>query len=30
LLWLKDKPVPALPPIAFASLVGFLITELAF
>ncbi|HUT68816.1 MAG TPA: presenilin family intramembrane aspartyl protease, partial [Dehalococcoidales bacterium] len=30
LLWLKDKPVPALPPIAFAALVGFLITELAF
>lgn len=30
LLWLKDKPVPALPPIAFASLIGFLITELAF
>ncbi len=29
LLWLKDKPVPALPPIAFASLIGFLITELA-
>jgi presenilin-like A22 family membrane protease len=30
LLWLKDKPVPALPPIAFASLIGFLITELTF
>jgi len=30
LLWLKSKPVPALPPIAFASLIGFLITELAF
>jgi len=29
LLWLKDKPVPALPPIAFASLIGFLITEFA-
>ena len=29
LLWLKDKPVPALPPIAFASLVGFLIVEYA-
>ncbi|MCK4273382.1 MAG: hypothetical protein KAW90_00715, partial [Dehalococcoidales bacterium] len=28
LLWLKDKPVPALPPIAFASLIGFIITEL--
>ncbi len=28
LLWLKDKPVPALPPIAFASLIGFVITEL--
>ncbi len=25
LLWLKGKPVPALPPIAFASLIGFLI-----
>lgn len=30
LLWLKGKPVPALPPIAFASLVGFLIVSLAF
>jgi len=30
LLWLKDKPVPALPPIAFASLIGFIITKLAF
>jgi len=30
LLWLKDKPVPALPPIALASLIGFLITEFAF
>ncbi len=30
LLWLKDKPVPALPPIALASLIGFIITELAF
>ncbi len=29
LLWLKDKPVPALPPIAFAALIGFLITEFA-
>jgi presenilin-like A22 family membrane protease len=29
LLWLKDKPVPALPPIAFASLIGFVITEFA-
>jgi presenilin-like A22 family membrane protease len=28
LLWLKDRPVPALPPIAFAALIGFLITEL--
>jgi presenilin-like A22 family membrane protease len=28
LLWLKDKPVPALPPIAFASLIGFIITEM--
>jgi presenilin-like A22 family membrane protease len=30
LLWLKDKPVPALPPIAIASLIGFIITEFAF
>jgi presenilin-like A22 family membrane protease len=30
LLWLKGKPMPALPPIAFASLVGFLIVSLAF
>ena len=27
-LWLKDKPVPALPPIAFFSLIGFLIVSL--
>jgi presenilin-like A22 family membrane protease len=26
MLWLKGKPMPALPPIAFMSLVGFLIT----
>ncbi len=26
LLWLKGKPMPALPPIAFFSLAGFLIT----
>ena len=24
-LWLKGKPMPALPPIAFFSLIGFLI-----
>ena len=30
LLWLKGKPMPALPPIAFASLIGFLIATLAF
>lgn len=29
LLWLKDKPVPALPPIAFASLIGFLVVRFA-
>jgi presenilin-like A22 family membrane protease len=29
-LWLKGKPMPALPPIAFASLIGFLITILVF
>ena len=27
-LWLKSKPMPALPPIAFFSLVGFLIASL--
>jgi presenilin-like A22 family membrane protease len=27
-LWLKGKPMPALPPIAFLSLVGLLITSL--
>jgi len=27
LLWLKGKPMPALPPIAFLSLVGFLIAS---
>ena len=27
LLWFKDKPVPALPPIALASLIGFLIVH---
>jgi presenilin-like A22 family membrane protease len=30
LLWLKGKPMPALPPIATASLVGFIIASLAF
>jgi len=25
LIWLKGKPMPALPPIAFASLIGFLV-----
>jgi presenilin-like A22 family membrane protease len=29
-LWLKGKPMPALPPITFASLIGFLIVSLAF
>jgi presenilin-like A22 family membrane protease len=28
LLWLKGKPIPALPPIAFLSLIGFLIASL--
>jgi presenilin-like A22 family membrane protease len=28
-LWLKGKPMPALPPIAFFSLIGFLIAEYA-
>jgi len=28
LLWLKGKPMPALPPIAFLSLIGFLIASL--
>jgi presenilin-like A22 family membrane protease len=28
MLWLKGKPMPALPPIAFLSLVGFLIASL--
>ncbi|MFC1942743.1 presenilin family intramembrane aspartyl protease [Chloroflexota bacterium] len=27
LLWLKGKPMPALPPIAFLSLIGFLIVH---
>ena len=27
LFWLKDKPVPALPPIAFACLIGFLVVQ---
>ena len=30
MLWLKGKPMPALPPIAFASLIGFLIATRAF
>jgi presenilin-like A22 family membrane protease len=30
LLWLRDKPVPALPPIALASLAGFLIVHYTF
>ena len=30
LLWLKDRPVPALPPIAIASLIGFLISVWVF
>jgi presenilin-like A22 family membrane protease len=29
LLWLKGKPMPALPPIAFFCLIGFLITKYA-
>jgi presenilin-like A22 family membrane protease len=29
LLWLKGKPMPALPPITFACLIGFLIGALA-
>ncbi len=28
LLWLKGKPMPALPPIAFLSLIGFIIASL--
>jgi presenilin-like A22 family membrane protease len=28
LLWLKGKPMPALPPITFFSLIGFLIVSL--
>ena len=27
LLWLKGKPMPALPPIALLSLIGFLIAS---
>ena len=27
LLWLKGKPMPALPPIAFPSLIGFVIAS---
>jgi presenilin-like A22 family membrane protease len=27
LLWLKGKPMPALPPIAFASLIGYLLVR---
>ena len=27
LLWLKNKPMPALPPIAFLSLIGFLVAS---
>lgn len=30
LLWFKDKPVPALPPIALASLIGFLVVHYTF
>ncbi len=30
LFWLKDKPVPALPPIALASLIGFLVVHFTF
>jgi presenilin-like A22 family membrane protease len=29
LFWLKGKPVPALPPIAFASLIGYLVVRFA-
>jgi presenilin-like A22 family membrane protease len=28
-VWLKGKPMPALPPITFFSLVGFLIARYA-
>jgi presenilin-like A22 family membrane protease len=27
LLWLKGKPMPALPPITFLSLIGFLLAS---
>ena len=30
LYWLKDRPVPALPPIAFAALIGYLITQIIY
>lgn len=30
LLWLKDRPVPALPPIALACLIGFFIVRPSF
>jgi presenilin-like A22 family membrane protease len=30
LVWLKGKPMPALPPIAFASLIGFLVVHFAY
>jgi presenilin-like A22 family membrane protease len=30
LLWFKDKPVPALPPIALTSLIGFLVVHYTF
>ena len=30
LFWLKDKPVPALPPIALACLAGYLVVHYAF
>lgn len=29
LIWLKGKPMPALPPIAFASLIGYLVVSFA-
>ena len=30
LIWLKGKPMPALPPIAFASLIGFLVVRFVY
>ena len=30
MLWLKGRPMPALPPIAFFSLVGFLLAPVFF